>query len=70
MWVSLLLPPALNITLIRRSQIFKRLSKQLNAMNTIELQYVSPRLLKVRDLELAIPGEHMSCLPLHPRLYD
>jgi serine/threonine-protein kinase mTOR len=27
-------------------------------MNTIELQYVSPRLLKVRDLELAIPGEY------------
>jgi FKBP12-rapamycin complex-associated protein len=41
-------------------QIFKRLSKQLVAMNTIELQYVSPKLLKVRDLELAIPGMFLS----------
>lgn len=46
------------------AQIFKRLSKQLTAMNTIELQYVSPKLLAVRDLELAIPGTYQSGKPI------
>lgn len=36
--------------------VFKKLSKQLQQLPTLELQYVSPKLLKVRDLELAVPG--------------
>lgn len=28
-------------------------------MTTLELQYVSPKLLEARDLELAVPGIHL-----------
>lgn len=44
--------------------IFKRLSKQLSSLTSIELQYVSPKLLKARDLELAIPGTYQSGKPI------
>jgi len=49
-------------------QVFKRLSKQLATLPSIELQYVSPKLLKVRDLDLAIPGKASieSCLNRKP----
>ena len=39
-------------------QIFQRLNRQLKMLNVIELQYVSPKLLAVRDLELAVPGTY------------
>lgn len=38
--------------------VFQRLSRQLKMLNVIELQYVSPKLLAVRDLELAVPGTY------------
>ncbi|GHJ88255.1 hypothetical protein NliqN6_4657 [Naganishia liquefaciens] len=44
--------------------VFKRLSKQLTSLTSIELQYVSPRLLRARDLELAIPGTYQSGKPI------
>lgn len=44
--------------------IFKRLSKQLQTLNSIELQYVSPKLLAVRDLSLAVPGTYQSGKPV------
>lgn len=37
--------------------MFQRLGKQLKLLTVIELQYVSPRLLNVRDLDIAVPGE-------------
>ena len=41
-------------------QVFKRISKQLPQMLNLELQYVSPRLKNVSDLELAAPGTYLS----------
>lgn len=37
-------------------QVFKRVEKQLPQLTTLDLQYVSPSLLKARNLELAVPG--------------
>jgi FKBP12-rapamycin complex-associated protein len=37
-------------------QVFKKVEKQLPQLTTLDLQYVSPRLLKARDLDLAVPG--------------
>lgn len=45
-------------------QIFQRLGKQLKLLNVIELQYVSPKLLEVRDLEIAVPGTYQSGKPV------
>ena len=39
--------------------VFKRINKQLPTMTTLELQYVSPRLLNARDLELCVPGNYI-----------
>jgi FKBP12-rapamycin complex-associated protein len=39
-------------------QVWKRLDKQLPLMMTLELQYVSPKLLAARDLVLAVPGTY------------
>jgi len=36
--------------------VFKKISKQLHSLTSLELQYVSPKLLKCVDLELAVPG--------------
>lgn len=36
--------------------VFRRISRQLPQLQTLDLQYVSPKLLASRDLELAIPG--------------
>ena len=41
-------------------QVFKKISKQLPQMTTLEIQYVSPKLMAVRDLELAVPGTYHS----------
>lgn len=38
--------------------MFRRISKQLPQLTSLELQYVSPKLLKCRDLELAVPGSY------------
>ncbi|KAI3638087.1 hypothetical protein MIR68_003698 [Amoeboaphelidium protococcarum] len=40
--------------------IFRRINKQLPQLTTLELQYVSPKLLNATDLELAIPGTYKS----------
>jgi FKBP12-rapamycin complex-associated protein len=38
-------------------QIFRKIHKSLNTITMLELQYVSPKLLAVHDLELAVPGK-------------
>ncbi|KXN92422.1 Phosphatidylinositol 3-kinase tor2 [Leucoagaricus sp. SymC.cos] len=40
--------------------VFKRVEKQLPQLTTLDLQYVSPHLLKARNLELAVPGTYQS----------
>ena len=37
--------------------VFKRITKQLPQMTSLELSYVSPQLMTSRDLELAVPGK-------------
>jgi len=37
-------------------QVFRKIAKSLPSMNSLELQYVSPKLLNAKDLELAVPG--------------
>ncbi|SHO77966.1 Similar to S.cerevisiae protein TOR1 (PIK-related protein kinase and rapamycin target) [Malassezia sympodialis ATCC 42132] len=46
--------------------VFKRITKQLPASNSVQLalQYVSPKLLALRDLELAVPGTYVSGQPI------
>ena len=39
--------------------VFRRISKQLPQLTSLELEYVSPRLLECRDLELAVPGSYI-----------
>lgn len=36
------------------------MGKQLKLLNVIELQYVSPKLMAVRDLDVAVPGTYQS----------
>ena len=43
--------------------VFKRINKQLPTLTTLELQYVSPRLLNARELELCVPGNYMPGVP-------
>ncbi|XP_064642053.1 serine/threonine-protein kinase mTOR-like isoform X1 [Lineus longissimus] len=38
--------------------VFRRISKQLPQLTSLELQYVSPKLLMCRDFELAVPGTY------------
>lgn len=38
--------------------VFRRITKQLPQLTSLELQYVSPKLLNCRDLELAVPGSY------------
>lgn len=45
-------------------QVFQRLGKQLKLLTVIELQYVSPRLMLVRDLDIAVPGTYQSGKPV------
>lgn len=42
--------------LIALVQVFKKIEKQLPQLTTLDLQFVSPELLKARNLELAVPG--------------
>lgn len=44
--------------------VFKRVEKQLPQLTTLDLQYVSPHLLKARNLELAVPGTYQSGRPV------
>ncbi|PWN23279.1 putative TOR1-1-phosphatidylinositol 3-kinase [Microstroma glucosiphilum] len=46
--------------------VFKRIAKQLPATNSVQLdlQYVSPKLLALRNLELAVPGTYHSGQPI------
>lgn len=46
--------------------VFRRISKQLPSTNSVQLdlQYVSPQLLTMRDLELAVPGTYQSGQPI------
>ncbi|KAK0702845.1 target of rapamycin [Apiosordaria backusii] len=41
-------------------QVFRRISRQLPQMTSLELTYCSPDLLQARDLELAVPGTYRS----------
>lgn len=45
-------------------QVFRKINKNLPTLTLLELQYVSPKLLAVKDLDLAIPGK-FSPLRLH-----
>ncbi|XP_060595349.1 serine/threonine-protein kinase mTOR-like [Ruditapes philippinarum] len=38
--------------------VFRRISKQLPQLTSLELQYVSPKLLRCQELELAVPGTY------------
>ncbi|CCF58185.1 hypothetical protein KAFR_0E00310 [Kazachstania africana CBS 2517] len=38
--------------------VFRRISKDLPQLQTLELQHVSPKLLEARDLDLAVPGKY------------
>ncbi|KAJ3030013.1 UNVERIFIED_CONTAM: phosphatidylinositol kinase- protein kinase tor1, partial [Siphonaria sp. JEL0065] len=40
--------------------VFRRINKQLPHLTTLELQYVSPKLLAAKNLELAVPGTYKS----------
>ncbi|KAJ3130914.1 phosphatidylinositol kinase- protein kinase tor1 [Physocladia obscura] len=44
--------------------VFRRINKQLPHLTTLELQYVSPKLLAAKDLDLAIPGTYRSGEPI------
>ncbi|KAF9006075.1 phosphatidylinositol 3-kinase [Cyathus striatus] len=44
--------------------VFKKVEKQLPQLTTLDLQYVSPSLLKARSLELAVPGTYQSGRPI------
>ncbi|KYQ91695.1 protein kinase [Tieghemostelium lacteum] len=45
-------------------QVFRRIYKQLPQMTTLELQYVSPKLLNGQDMELAVPGTYKAGEPI------
>ncbi|KAG2355693.1 atypical PIKK FRAP protein kinase [Suillus spraguei] len=40
--------------------VFRKVEKQLPQLTTLDLQYVSPQLLKACDLDLAMPGTYQS----------
>ncbi|KAK3104575.1 hypothetical protein FSP39_005244 [Pinctada imbricata] len=44
--------------------VFRRISKQLPQLTSLELQYVSPKLLRCQDLELAVPGTYEPNQPI------
>ncbi|KAI8062483.1 armadillo-type protein [Gongronella butleri] len=45
-------------------QVFKRIQRQLPQLTSLELQYISPRLLEARNLELCVPGYYRSGEPI------
>ncbi|KAJ1339773.1 hypothetical protein BSLG_005592 [Batrachochytrium salamandrivorans] len=51
-------------------QVFKKITKQLPQLSTLELQHVSPKLLEAKDFDLAVPGSYVSGEPsVSRRLY-
>lgn len=44
--------------------VFRRIARQLPQLTSLELQYVSPKLLLCRDLELAVPGSYAPGQPV------
>lgn len=44
--------------------VFKRINKQLPSLTTLELQYVSPALVRSNNLELAVPGTYIAGEPV------
>ena len=44
--------------------VFQRISRQLPLIISLELQFVSPKLLKYCDLELAVPGSYVPNQPV------
>lgn len=44
--------------------VFRRISRQLPQAQTLELQYVSPKLLNVKNLQLAVPGTYIPGKPI------
>ena len=45
-------------------QVFRRISRQLPQVTTLELTYCSPNLLNAKDLDLAVPGTYRSGKPI------
>ncbi|KAJ4349705.1 phosphatidylinositol kinase- protein kinase tor1 [Didymosphaeria variabile] len=45
-------------------QVFRKISRQLPSLMTLELQYVSPKLKEAHDLELAVPGTYQVGKPV------
>lgn len=45
-------------------QVFRRIARQLPQLTSLELAYVSPKLLHARDLSLAVPGTYQSGKPI------
>lgn len=44
--------------------VFRRISRQIPQLQTLELQHVSPKLLPARDLDLAVPGTYRAGQPI------
>ncbi|WPK25591.1 hypothetical protein PUMCH_002911 [Australozyma saopauloensis] len=44
--------------------VFRRISKQLQQLQTLELAFVSPLLEQARDLQLAVPGSYQAGKPI------
>lgn len=44
--------------------VFRRLSRQIPQLTSLDLQYVSPKLLAARNLELAVPGTYAPGKPV------
>lgn len=44
--------------------VFKRIARQLPQLMSLELQYVSPELKNVHDIDLAVPGTYQSGKPV------
>ncbi|CUS21363.1 LAQU0S03e00848g1_1 [Lachancea quebecensis] len=44
--------------------VFRRISRQLPQLQTLELQHVSPKLLAAHDLSLAVPGTYQAGKPI------
>lgn len=44
--------------------VFRRISRHIPQLTTLELQFVSPKLLLCRDMELAVPGSYIPGQPV------
>ncbi|KAL1122375.1 hypothetical protein AAG570_003780 [Ranatra chinensis] len=44
--------------------VFRRITRQLPQLTSLELHYVSPKLLLCRDLEIAVPGSYVPNQPV------